>query len=105
MVCDNDAYSKHTCIYPTFSISIKSTMKLLEQTFVYFGYPHSLVTHKAASFIANEFQYWCKERGIAHLMGETHPLQQMEELRDLFKLSNKHQKSQHYQRKQHYINF
>ena len=64
-----DAYSKYPCIYPTSSISTKSTMELLEETFEHFGYPHSLVTDNATNFMAKYFQDWCKERGIAHLTG------------------------------------
>ena len=60
-----DAYSKHPCIYPTDSVSAKSTMELLEDSFALFGYPHSLVTDSAATFTSTEFQQWCKEREIA----------------------------------------
>ena len=64
-----DVYSKYPCIYPTDSVSTKSTMELLEDSFAHFGYPHSLVTDNAATFTSIEFQQWCKERGIVHLTG------------------------------------
>ena len=64
-----DAYSKYPCIYPTTTVSSKSTMALLEETFAHFGYPHSLVTDNASSFTSGEFQEWCKQRGIVHLTG------------------------------------
>jgi hypothetical protein len=64
-----DAYSKYPCIHPTQSVSSKATMDLLEQDFAHFGYPHALVTDNASCFLSEEFQSWCKERGITHLTG------------------------------------
>ena len=64
-----DAYSKYPCIYPTATVSSKSTMALLEETFSHFGYPYSLVTDNASSFTSGEFLEWCKDRGIVHLTG------------------------------------
>lgn len=64
-----DAYSKYPCIHPTQSVSTKSTIDLLEQDFAHFGYPHTLVTDNATTFMSEEFQHWCKERGITHLTG------------------------------------
>ena len=64
-----DAYSKYPCIHPTNSTSTKATTDLLEQDFAHFGYPHTLVTDNAPSFKSEEFQAWCKARGIIHLTG------------------------------------
>ena len=64
-----DAYSKYPCIYPTTSTSSKSTTAILEQEFAHFGYPHTLVTDNATTFMSQEFQAWCKQRGIVHLTG------------------------------------
>ncbi|KAG0720105.1 Transposon Tf2-6 polyprotein [Chionoecetes opilio] len=64
-----DAYSKYPCIHSTQSISSKATIDLLEQDFAHFGYPHTLVTDNASSFLSEEFQTWCKERSITHLTG------------------------------------
>ena len=64
-----DAYSKYPCIHPVSSTSIKATTELLEQDFAHFGYPHTVVTDNATSFVSEEFQAWCKERGITHLTG------------------------------------
>ena len=64
-----DAYSKYPCIHPTSSISSKTTMVLLEQDFSHFGYPHTIVTDNATCFLSEEFQAWCRERGIVHLTG------------------------------------
>ena len=63
-----DAYSKYPCIHPTTSTSSKSTTAILEQEFAHFGYPHTLVTDNA-TFMSQEFQAWCKQRGIVHLTG------------------------------------
>ena len=69
-----DAYSKYPCIHPTTSTSSKSTTAILEQEFAHFGYPHTLVTDNATTFMSQEFQAWCKQRGIVHLTGEPyHP--------------------------------
>ena len=69
-----DAYSKYPCIHPTTSTSSKSTTAILEQEFAHFGYPHTLVTDNATTFMSQEFQAWCKQRGIVHLTGATyHP--------------------------------
>ena len=43
--------------------------RLLEQDFAHFCYPHTVVTDNATSFVSEEFQAWCKERGITHLTG------------------------------------
>ena len=59
-----DAYSKYPCIHPTTSTSSKSTTAILEQEFAHFGYPHTLVTDNATTFMSQEFQAWCKQRGI-----------------------------------------
>ena len=64
-----DAYSKYPCIHPTTSTSTKSTIDLLEEDFAHFGYPHTIVSDNATSFMSSEFQAWCKERGIVHLTG------------------------------------
>ena len=64
-----DAYSKYPCIHPTTSTSSKSTTVILEQEFAHFGYPHTLVTDNATTFMSQEFQAWCKQRGIVHLTG------------------------------------
>ena len=64
-----DAFSKFPCIHATSSTSSKSTMALLEQDFALFGYPHTIVTDNAMTFMSQEFQAWCKSRGIAHLTG------------------------------------
>ena len=47
----------------------KSTTAILEQEFAHFGYPHTLVTDNATTFMSQEFQAWCKQRGIVHLTG------------------------------------
>ena len=64
-----DAYSKYPCIHPTTSTSSKATMELLEQDFAHFGYPHTIVTDNATTFTSEEFQDWCRRRGITHLSG------------------------------------
>ena len=64
-----DAYSKYPCIHPTSSTTTKATMALLEEDFSHFGYPHALVTDNASTFLSEEFQAWCRERGITHLTG------------------------------------
>ena len=58
-----DAYSKYPCIYPIDSVSTKSTMELLKDSFAHFGYPHSLVTDNAATFTSTEFQQGAKKEG------------------------------------------
>ena len=62
-------HSKYPCIHPTTSTSSKSTAAILEQEFAHFGYPHTLVTDNATTFMSQEFQAWCKQRGIVHLTG------------------------------------
>ena len=64
-----DAYSKYPCIHPASSISTRATLDLLEEDFAHFGFPHTLVTNNAPTFTSEEFQHWCKERGITHLTG------------------------------------
>ena len=64
-----DAYSKYPCIHPTSSTSTRTTLDLLEEDFAHFGFPHTLVTDNASTFTSEEFQSWCKERGITHLTG------------------------------------
>ena len=64
-----DAYSKYPCIHPTSSVSSSATIDLLEEDFAHFGNPHTLVTDNATTFMSEEFQSWCRERGITHLTG------------------------------------
>lgn len=64
-----DAYSKYPCIYPTSSTSTKATTELLEETCAHFGYSHTIVTDNATTFLSEEFQVWCRQRGIVHLPG------------------------------------
>ena len=64
-----DAYSKYPCVHPTSSTSSRATLDLLEEDFAHFGYPHTLVTDNATTFTSEEFQSWCRERGITHLTG------------------------------------
>ena len=64
-----DAYSKYPCIHKTTSTSTKATTDILEEDFAHFGYPHTIVSDNATSFISEEFQEWCKRRGIVHLAG------------------------------------
>ena len=51
------------------STSNRATLDLLEEDFAHFGYPHTLVSDNASTFTSEEFQSWCKERGITHLTG------------------------------------
>ena len=74
-----DAYSKYFCIHPTTSTSSKSTTAILEQEFAHFGYPHTLVTDNATTFMSQEFQAWCKQRGIVHLTGALPPKEALQE--------------------------
>ena len=64
-----DTYSKYPCIHPTTSTSSKSTTAIFEQEFAHFGYFHTLVTDNATTFMSQEFQACCKQRGIVHLIG------------------------------------
>ena len=64
-----DAYSKYPCIHPTSSTSTKAALDLLEEDFAHFGFHHTLVTDNAPTFTSEEFQHWCKERGITPLTG------------------------------------
>jgi len=64
-----DAYTKYPCIRATQSVSAKSTIKLFQEDFAHFGFPHTVVTDCAATFKSDEFQEFCKENGIVHLTG------------------------------------
>ena len=64
-----DAYSKYPCVHATSSTSTRATTDILEEIFAHFGYPHTLVTDNATTFTSDEFQVWCKERGITNLRG------------------------------------
>jgi transposase InsO family protein len=64
-----DAYTKFPCIHATSSTSSKTTMDLLEEDFALFGYPHAIVSDNSTTFTSEEFQTWCRERGITHLTG------------------------------------
>lgn len=64
-----DAYSKYLCIYPTNSTSIKATADLLVVDFAHCGYPYILIIDNATTFLSEELQVWCRERGIVHLTG------------------------------------
>ena len=64
-----DAYSKYPCIHATSSTSTRATVDLLEEDFSHFGYPHAIVTDNAPTFLSEEFQTWCRKRGITHLTG------------------------------------
>ena len=64
-----DAFSKYPCIHPTASLSTKATIDILEMEFAHFGYPYTVVSDNAATFKSDEFQNWCRERGIIHLTG------------------------------------
>jgi len=56
-------------IHATQSVSAKSTIKLLQEDFAHFGFPHTVVTNCAATFKSDKFQEFCKENGIVHLTG------------------------------------
>jgi len=56
-------------IHATQSVSAKSTIKLLQEDFAHFGFPHTVVTDCAVTFKSDEFQEFCKENGIVHLTG------------------------------------
>ena len=64
-----NSYSKDPCIHPTQAVSAKSTIELLEQEFAQLRYPHTLVTDNGTTFLSEEFQAWCSDKGIAHLSG------------------------------------
>ena len=64
-----DAYTKYPCIHSTTSVSSRSTIDLLEEDFAHFGYPHSIVSDNANSFTSEEFQTFCKDKGIIHHTG------------------------------------
>ena len=62
-----DANTKYSCIYPITFISAKATIVQLEEDFSHFEYPYSLFPDNATCSTCNEFQNYCKERGIVHL--------------------------------------
>jgi len=64
-----DAYTKYPCNHATQSVSAKSTIKLLQEDFAHFGFPHTVITDCAATFKSEEFQEFSKENGIVHLTG------------------------------------
>ena len=88
-----DAYSKYPCIHPTSSTSTRATLDLLEENFTHFGFPHTLVTDNAPTFTSEEFQHWCKERGITHLTGAPYHPATMEQQNAWCRLSSKHWES------------
>ena len=61
-----DAYSKYPCIYPTTSTSSNSTTAILGTRICSFRVS---TTDNATTFMSQEFQAWCKQRGIVHLTG------------------------------------
>jgi transposase InsO family protein len=63
-----DAY-KYPCIHATYSTSSKATIDILEEIFAHFGYPQTIVSDNATSFVSEEFKEWCSHRGITHLTG------------------------------------
>ena len=64
-----DSYSKYPCIHAMKSITTKATIEKLEEDFSHFGYPLSIVTDNAPTFISAEFKQYCQDRGIIHLTG------------------------------------
>ena len=64
-----NAFSKYPCINPTTSVSTRTTINLLEDSFTHFGYPHTIVSDNATTFTSEVFQQYCKKRGIVHLTG------------------------------------
>ena len=48
------------------------TLGILGQEFAHFGCPHTLVTDNAMTFISDNFQEWCRKRGIAYLSGTSY---------------------------------
>ena len=63
-----DAYSKCPCIHPTSSTST-SCSGFAGSRYRSLRISHTLVTDNAPTFTSEEFQHWCKERGITHLTG------------------------------------
>jgi len=64
-----DAYTKYPCIHAMHPVSVKSTIKLLQEDFAHFVFPHTVVTDCVATFKSDKFQEFCKENGIVHLTG------------------------------------
>ena len=64
-----DAYSNYPSIHQTSSTSFKATIDLLEEDFAHFSYLHTMVSDNVTTFTLEEFQEWCKSRGIVHLTG------------------------------------
>ena len=62
-----DANTKYPCIHAISSTSTKATVDILEQEFAHTGYPHTLVTDNSPTFASDDFQKWCRKRGITHL--------------------------------------
>ena len=60
--------------HSTSSVSTKSAIELLEKDFAHFGYPHAIVSDNTTSFTSEEFQDYCKQRGIVHLTGPPYHL-------------------------------
>ena len=43
------------------------TTDMLEEDFAHFGYPCTLIMNSTTTFLLEEFEAWCHERGIIHL--------------------------------------
>ncbi|GFR94295.1 transposon Tf2-9 polyprotein [Elysia marginata] len=63
-----DAYSKYSTIHATSSTSCMATFQLLGEDFAQLGFPHTIVNDNATSFTNKEFQSWCRDGGITHLV-------------------------------------
>ena len=91
--------------HPTTSMSTKATTDLLEQDFAHFGYPHTIISDNATSFSSEEFQAWCRERGIIHLTSAPITRLQMEQQSVSCRLSNKLLLSPHSHLRLHFKSF
>ena len=50
-------------------MTITTTIDILEMEFALFGFPHTVVSDNAVTSKSDEFQNWCREKGIIHLAG------------------------------------
>ena len=63
-----DAYSKYPFIHSITSTSTRSTISILEENFVHFGYPHTIITDNATSFTSEEFNNGVKTKELFTLL-------------------------------------
>jgi transposase InsO family protein len=63
-----DAFSKFVWLYATKTTYAAEVLSILKKQSIIFGNPRRIISDRGAAFTSNDFQSYCREKNIEHVL-------------------------------------